>query len=97
MIATQILEQKSLCQQDPDEDGDADAFAEEQAEFEGVLISTATDLVAALASVLGPDFVESFGKFRPLVSKYYVSARAFEVYCSHVDIFVSPVTHPHCQ
>lgn len=63
-LAIQILEQKSLCQQDPDQDED-DEPLEDQAEYESVLISSAGDVVAALAQVLGPDFSQAFQKFFP--------------------------------
>ena len=67
----QILEQKALCQQDPDQD-EADEAPEESAEYESVLISSAQDLVAAIANVLGPTFAQVFATFLPLVGKYYV-------------------------
>ena len=70
-LAIQILEQKSLCQQDPDQDDD-DEPLEDQAEYETVLISSAGDIVAALAQVLGADFVKAFEKFFPLIAKFYV-------------------------
>lgn len=71
-IAVQILEQKAFCQQDPDQDEDEEA-PEDQAEYDSVLVSSAGDLVSALASVLGPDFAPAFVTFFPLISKYYVS------------------------
>ena len=67
----QILEQKALCQQDPDQD-EAEEAPEESAEYESVLISSAQDLVAAIANVLGPMFSQVFGTFLPLIGKYYV-------------------------
>lgn len=71
-IAIQILEQKALCQQDPDQD-EEDEPLEDQAEYDSVLISSAGDLVAALAAVLGADFAQAFQTFFPLISKFYVS------------------------
>lgn len=71
-IAVQVLEQKALCQQDPDQDEDEEA-PEDQAEYDSVLISAAGDLVSSLANVLGADFAPAFGTFFPLISKYYVS------------------------
>jgi importin-4 len=71
-IAIQVLEQKSFCQQDPDQDED-DEVPEDQAEYDSVLISSASDLVAALANVLGPEFTPAFNTFFPLISKYAVS------------------------
>lgn len=66
-----ILEGKSLCQQDPDADEDEEPL-EDQAEFDSVLISSTSDVVATLASVLGPDFAQVFGTFLPLIAKNMV-------------------------
>ncbi|KIM83108.1 hypothetical protein PILCRDRAFT_450443 [Piloderma croceum F 1598] len=74
-IAVQILEQKALCQQDPDQD-ENDEAPEDQAEYDSVLISSAGDLVAALAEALGADFAQAFGTFFPLISKYYKKGRS---------------------
>jgi len=74
-IAIQILEQKAFCQQDPDQDEEEEA-PEDQAEYDSVLISSAGDLVAALAGALGPDFAPAFIKFFPLVAKYYKPNRS---------------------
>jgi hypothetical protein len=65
------LEQKAFCQQDPDQDEDEEA-PDDQAEYDSVLISSAGDLVAALAGALGSDFVQAFIQFFPLIAKYYV-------------------------
>jgi len=73
-IAMQILEQKAFCQQDPDQDEEEEA-PEDQAEFDSVLISSAGDLVSALANALGPDFEQAFNAFYTQISKYYVSVR----------------------
>lgn len=71
-IAVQVLEQKALCQQDPDQEETEEA-PEDQAEYDSVLVSSAGDLVSALANALGLDFVRLFSTFHPLISKYYVS------------------------
>jgi len=71
-IAIQILEQKAFCQQDPDQDEEEEA-PEAQAEYDSVLISSAGDLVAALANILGADFAPAFNRFYPLIAKFYVS------------------------
>ena len=71
-IAVQVLEQKAICQQDPDQD-EAEEAPEDSAEYDSILISSAGDLVAALATVLDGDFASGFEKFFPLISKYYVS------------------------
>ncbi|KZT21128.1 ARM repeat-containing protein [Neolentinus lepideus HHB14362 ss-1] len=74
-IAIQILEQKALCQQDPDQEEDEEA-PEDQAEYDSVLISAAGDLVSALSNVLGQDFAAAFSRFFPLISKYYKKNRS---------------------
>ncbi|EGN95021.1 hypothetical protein SERLA73DRAFT_77038 [Serpula lacrymans var. lacrymans S7.3] len=74
-IAVQVLEQKALCQQDPDQDENEEA-PEDSAEYDSVLISSAGDLVASLANALGGDFAQAFGTFFPLVSKYYKKSRS---------------------
>lgn len=71
-IAIQVLEQKAICQQDPDQDDDDEA-PEEGAEYDSVLISSAGDLVASLANALGHDFSTAFNTFLPLILKYAVS------------------------
>ncbi|KZP16609.1 ARM repeat-containing protein [Athelia psychrophila] len=74
-IAVQVLEQKALCQQDPDQD-DAEEAPEDQAEYDSVLISSAGDLVASLAEALGGGFAPAFTTFFPLISKYYKKSRS---------------------
>ncbi|KAJ2934827.1 hypothetical protein H1R20_g2288, partial [Candolleomyces eurysporus] len=74
-LAIQILEQKALCQQDPDQDDD-DVAPEYQAEYDSVLVSSAGDLVAAVANALGADFEPAFKKFYPLIAKYYKKNRS---------------------
>ncbi|KAL4066077.1 ARM repeat-containing protein [Scleroderma citrinum] len=74
-IAVQVLEQKALCQQDPDQD-EAEEAPEDQAEYDSVLVSSAGDLVSALANALGLDFVRLFNTFYPLISKYYKDSRS---------------------
>ena len=73
-IAIRILEQKVLCQQEPDQD-EEDEPLEDQAEYDSVLISSAGDLVSALANALGSDFTQAFQTFFPLISKFCVRAR----------------------
>lgn len=68
-----MLQQKALCQQDPDQDEEEEA-PDYQAEYDSVLISSAGDLVSALANVLGTAFVPAFTTFFPLIAKYYVRA-----------------------
>ena len=70
-MAIQILEQKAICQQDPNQDGQEEA-PEDQAKYESVLISSARDLAATITNTLGSDFAQAFNTFYPLISKYYV-------------------------
>jgi len=64
-----ILEGKHVCQNDPDAEED-EIPLEEQAEFDSVLISSTSDVISTLASVLGADFAQMFGSFLPLLAKY---------------------------
>ena len=70
-IAIQVLDQKAVCQQDPDQDETEEA-PEDSAEYDSILISSAGDLAAALATALGPDFAQAFPTFFTLIAKYYV-------------------------
>ena len=72
-IVAQILEQKALCQQDPDQEEDEVADLEDSAEFDTILTSSAGDVVSAMATTLGVDFQQALQTFLPLVMKYYVS------------------------
>ncbi|KAH8081339.1 ARM repeat-containing protein [Cristinia sonorae] len=74
-IALDILDQKSLCQQDPDQDENEEA-PEDNAEYDSVLISAAGDLAAGLATVLGKDFSGAFPTFYASISKYYKKNRS---------------------
>ena len=73
-IAIQILEQKVLCQQEPDQDeeDEEDEALEDQAEYDSV-----GDFVSALANALGSDFSQAFQTFFPLISKFCVRVRHF--------------------
>ncbi|KAG0289691.1 hypothetical protein BGZ96_006793 [Linnemannia gamsii] len=65
-----IFEKKAFCQQElADDEGLLDE--DEQAEFDALLISSASDLVGALAAVLGENFVEYAKIFIPHIAKYY--------------------------
>ncbi|KZS87926.1 ARM repeat-containing protein [Sistotremastrum niveocremeum HHB9708] len=76
-LVKSILENKAMCQQDPDQDDEDPAGAEEdQAEFDSVLISSAGDVVAAMAATLGRDFVGALEVFYPLIAKYYKKKRS---------------------
>jgi importin-4 len=62
-----LLEKTAECQQDLDAEDDVD-----QSEYDSVVISTAVDVIAAIANVLGAHFVNEFSVFLPLITKYYV-------------------------
>ncbi|KAF8758324.1 ARM repeat-containing protein [Rhizoctonia solani] len=64
-FATEILEGKALCQQDPDQDDEEAEETEDQAEYDQVLISAASDLVAAFASILGLTLLFCSANFSP--------------------------------
>lgn len=68
-LAIEILEKKSLCQQDPDGD-DQPAVDTDSSEYEAALISNAADVFGAMASVLGPDFAQAFDRVLPLIANY---------------------------
>uniref|UniRef100_A0A0W0GA03 Importin N-terminal domain-containing protein n=1 Tax=Moniliophthora roreri TaxID=221103 RepID=A0A0W0GA03_MONRR len=102
-IAIQILEQKAFCQQDPDQDEEEEA-PEAQAEYDSVLISSAGDLVAALANALGSDFTPAFNRFFPLIAKFYKKSRSLSDRSSAIGCLaeiisgmksaVTPLTEP---
>lgn len=77
-IAQEVLDQKALCQRDPDQT--EDEVQESQAEYDSVLVSSAGDLVSALANALGGDFIQQFNIFYPLISKYSVSIQRHSCY-----------------
>ena len=77
-FAIEILEKKSLCQQDPDGNDENVVDDNEISEYESALISNAADVFGAMASVLGSDFAPAFGKVLPLISRYSVSRLRFK-------------------
>ena len=78
-LASTILEQKAVCQQDPDQD-DTEEAPEETTKCDGMLIASAGDLVAALSITLGASFTLLFQNFNPLIVKYYVSPPTCRIY-----------------
>jgi hypothetical protein len=64
-----IFRKQSLCQQDYDDEELVDE--EDDLESETVLISSASDLVAALCETVGPSFASYFEVFMPLIAKYF--------------------------
>ena len=69
-----ILEKKAPPQVDPEAVDDEET--EEASEYESVLISAATDLVGAMANVLGSDFGGPLQQFLPQIAKYYSPGRS---------------------
>ncbi|PWN53172.1 ARM repeat-containing protein [Violaceomyces palustris] len=68
-----ILEKRSPPQLDSETPEDEN---EEASEYESVLISAASDLVGAMANVLGPDFTDPLKQFMPQLMKYYSPGRS---------------------
>ncbi|KAF8578209.1 ARM repeat-containing protein [Ramaria rubella] len=101
-----VLEQKAVCQMDPDQEAEEE-LPEDQAEEDSMLISAASDVVAALATALGPQFTEPFQTFFPLIIKYYgknrsVSDRSSTVGCMGEIVggmkgAITPFTEPILQ
>lgn len=67
-IAMNILEKKSIAQSPDGEEEDPD---EDSSEYENMLISSAMDLVGAMAKVLEADFQQPLQRFLPAITKYY--------------------------
>lgn len=73
-IASTVLKGESLAQDtdQDDDDDDSSAGSANDNDEEAELVSSAADLVGALATVLGADFSEEFGKtFLPLLAAFY--------------------------
>ncbi|KAF9426934.1 hypothetical protein BGZ94_005786 [Podila epigama] len=69
-----IFEKQAYCQQElADEEGLLDE--DEQAEFDGLLITSGSDLVGALAAALGESFVPYAKVFIPQIAKYYKKSK----------------------
>ncbi|KAF9109142.1 hypothetical protein BGX27_007951 [Mortierella sp. AM989] len=69
-----IYEKKAYCQQElADDEGLLDE--DEQAEFDALLISSASDLVGALAAALGESFIPFAKVFIPHIAKYYKKSK----------------------
>ncbi|KAF9586193.1 hypothetical protein BGW38_008731 [Lunasporangiospora selenospora] len=70
-----IFEKKAFCQLElADDEGPLDE--DEQAEFDALLISAASDVVGALAAVLGESFVPFAKVFIPYLTKYYKKTKS---------------------
>ncbi|CAG8721801.1 8732_t:CDS:10, partial [Cetraspora pellucida] len=72
-IAENILllyQKKAVCQQDNDDD-EGLLDDDDEAEYDSLLINNASDLVAAMALILGNDFVPYFKEYIHYIAKYY--------------------------
>ncbi|CAG8556198.1 1412_t:CDS:10, partial [Racocetra fulgida] len=72
-IAENILllyQKKAVCQQDNDDD-EGLLDDDDEAEYDSLLINNASDLVAAMALILGYDFVPYFKEYINYIAKYY--------------------------
>nr|KAJ3419498.1 hypothetical protein HK105_006877 [Polyrhizophydium stewartii] len=63
------------CQISEDFDPSAGQGDEELAELDALVISTAADVLGALAAALGPNFPHVFAPFLPLIAKHYQKSR----------------------
>jgi hypothetical protein len=69
-----LFEKKAYCQQElADDEGLLEE--DEQAEYDALLITGASDLVGALAAVLGASFVPYAQVFIPHIAKYYKKSK----------------------
>lgn len=69
-----LFEKKAYCQQElADDEGLLEE--DEQAEYDALLITGASDLVGALAAVLGANFVPYARVFIPHIAKYYKKSK----------------------
>lgn len=75
-LVADILDQKSACQIDTEVRDEQAEEVEDISEYESVLVSSATDLVGAMANVYGQDFVEPLKQLMPKVTKYYSPSRS---------------------
>ena len=78
-LASTVLEQKAVCQQDPDQD-DAEEAPEEATECDTMLVDSAGDLVIVLSKTLGASFAPLFQTFYPLIAQYYASPPTCRIY-----------------
>ncbi|KAG0800838.1 hypothetical protein G6F22_001835 [Rhizopus arrhizus] len=70
----EIYQKKSVCQQAFDDDDEYEE--EEDLESETMLISSTSDLVAALCEAVGPNFSSSFEVYLPYILKYYTPTKS---------------------
>lgn len=71
-----VLRKEHVCQSDREEMEDRSQDDDEEAEQDAIVINSAADTVAALASAMGPSFSPYFRNFFPLLAKYYKPSRS---------------------
>ncbi|KAH6584059.1 hypothetical protein BASA61_007707 [Batrachochytrium salamandrivorans] len=74
-LLLQIFRGEHVCQISEDFDDAPDRNDDELAELDALVISTAADVLGALAAVLGPDYAPYFSPFLPLIAKHYQKSR----------------------
>jgi hypothetical protein len=73
----EILKKEHVCQaEDEDLEDVSQDNDDEQAEQDAVVINAAADTIAALCTVVGPDFSTYFRQYLPLLIKYYKPSRS---------------------
>lgn len=75
-----------------DADGEDDEQPEEASEYGSVLISAASDLVGAMATVLQHDFTDPLRQFLPALTKYYTPGRSSADRATVVGTFGEVIT-----
>lgn len=74
-LCTQILltlQKKHPCQiEAEDDDSEDDQDLQESAEYDAMVVSSASDAIGSLAFALGPLFGSYYSHYHPLISKYY--------------------------
>jgi len=74
-ILLSVLERNHTCQIDYDYEGE-DPEQLEETEYESIVISSASDVIGAMALVLGEQFKEYFEGFYPSIVSFYNPAKA---------------------
>lgn len=73
-----ILQRQHPCQKDEDDFDEPAAIEGESAEYDWLVVETAMEVVAGLATALGEQFGELWKIFEPLIFKYCSSQERFE-------------------
>lgn len=73
-----ILQKQHTCQKDEDDLDELDAPDSESSEYDWLVIETALEVIAAMATALGPQFSELWKIFESQVMKYASSQERYE-------------------